>query len=147
MLQILYEHPIEWSDDSPRTLKATVDLEATLSVSPGSARRRANGYLGRYVAMSIQADDPVLIWGKRLVWRMQMHLSLRHFGRIATLGTVDVDAQTRDVIPLSSEEITNIQERANALALSHSQAAAATVCSENRTRMPRKGRIDADKNL
>lgn len=127
MLQILYEHPIEWGDDSPRTLKAKVDLEATLSVSPDSARRRANGYLGRYVAMSIQADEPVLIWGKRLVWRLQMVLTLRGYGRIATLGSVDVDAQTREVIPLSSQEIAILQERANALALSLSQAAAAAV--------------------
>ncbi|HRJ40692.1 MAG: hypothetical protein KJZ86_06260 [Caldilineaceae bacterium] len=127
MLQILYEHPMEWIDDGPRTLKATVDLEATLSVSPDSARRRANGYLGRYVAMSIQADDPVLVWGKRLVWRMQMHLSLRGLGRVATVGTVDVDAQTRDVIPLSANQIASLQERANAIALRFSPTAKAAV--------------------
>lgn len=127
MLQILYEYPMEWIGDGPRTLKATVDLEATLSVSPDSARRRANGYLGRHVAMSIQADDPVLVWGKRLVWRMQMHLSLRGLGRVATVGTVDVDAQTRDVIPLSASEIINLQERANAIALRFTPAAEAAI--------------------
>jgi hypothetical protein len=127
MLQILYEHPMEWIDDGPRTLKATVDLEAILSVSPDSARRRANGYLGHHVAMSIQAGDPVLVWGKRLVWRMQMHLSLRGFGRIATVGTVDVDAQTRDIIPLSVDEIISLQERANAIAIRLSPATTAAV--------------------
>lgn len=127
MLQILYEHPIEWGDDDPRTLKATVDLEATLSVSPDSARRRANGYLGQNVAMTIQADEPILVWGKRLVWRMQMGLFLRGLGQIATLGTLDVDAQTREVIPLSIAEISSLQERANAIATRLSPAARAAV--------------------
>jgi hypothetical protein len=118
VLQILYEHPIEWGDDDPRTLKATVDLEATLSVSPDSARRRANGYLGQNVAMAIQADEPILVWGKRLVWRMQMGLFLRGLGRIATLGSV---------IPLSIAEISSLQERANAIATRLSPAARAAV--------------------
>lgn len=127
MLQILYEHPIDWGDDAPRTVKATVDLEATLAVSPDSARRRANGYLGRTVAMSIQADEPVLVWGKRLLWRMQVHLTLRGFGRIATLGTIDVDAQTREVIPLSNSEVSSLQERANAIALNLAPTAEAAI--------------------
>lgn len=127
MLRILYEYPVEWSDDRPCTVKATVDLDATISVSPDSARRKANGYLGRHVAMSIQADDPILVWGKRLVWRMQMYLSLRGLGRVATLGTVDVDAQTREVIPLSVNEITTLQERANVLALRLAPAPKAAV--------------------
>lgn len=127
MLQILYEHPIEWADDDPRTVKATVDLEATLAVSPDSARRKANGYLGQNVAMAIQADRPILVWGKRLVWRMQMGLFLRGLGQIATLGTLDVDAQTREVIPLSIAEISSLQERANAIATRLSPAAEAAV--------------------
>ncbi len=127
MLQILYEYPIEWGDDDPRTLRATVDLKATLSVSPDSARRKANGYLGQNVAMSIQADEPILVWGSRLVWRMPVSLFLRGLGRIATLGTLDVDAQTREVIPLSITEITSLQERANAFALRFSPAAEAAV--------------------
>lgn len=127
MLQILYEHPIEWGDDDPRTVKATVDLEATLAVSPDSARRKANGYLGQNVAMAIQAGQPVLVWGKRLVWRMQMGLFLRGLGQIATLGSLDVDAQTREVIPLSITEISSLQERANAIALRLSPAAEAAV--------------------
>ncbi|MBI3960213.1 MAG: hypothetical protein HY328_15480 [Chloroflexi bacterium] len=118
---------MEWNDDGPRTLKAVVNLEGTLSVSPHSARQKANGYLGRYVAMSIQADEPILVWRKHPVWRMQFGLSLRGLGRVATLGTVEVDAQTREVIPLSVDEITHVQERANALALRLTPAAEAAV--------------------
>ncbi len=117
MLQILYEHPVEWNDDGPRTLKALVNLERTFSVSPHSARQKANGYLGRYVAMAIQADEPILVWRKRPVWRMQIGLSLRGLGQLATFGTVEVDAQTREVITLSIDEIASLQERANAIAL------------------------------
>lgn len=127
MLQILYEHPVEWNDDGPRTLKAVVNLEGTFSVSPHSARQKANGYLGRYVAMAIQADEPILVWRKCPVWRMQIGLSLRGLGRVATLGTVEVDAQTREVLSLSVDEITSLQERANAIALRFTPAAEAAV--------------------
>jgi len=127
MLQILYEHPVGWNDDSLRTLKAVVNLEGTLSVSPHSARQKANGYLGRYVAMSIQADGPILVWRKHPVWRIQIDLWLRGLGRVTTLGTLEVDAKTREVIPLSIAKISSLQARANAIALRLSPATKAAV--------------------
>jgi len=71
----------------------------------------------------IQSSDPVLVWQERPVWRLQINLYLRGLGKVATLGTLDVDAMTREVLPLANEEITDIQARANAIALRLSPSA------------------------
>jgi hypothetical protein len=42
-----------------------------------------------------------------------MDLHLRGLGKVATLGKIEVDAQTRAVIPPSDETIKNIHARAN----------------------------------
>jgi hypothetical protein len=115
MVKILYEHPITWPDEGSLQLDTQMRLHGEIAVSPDAARQRANGYLGRYVSTSIQASDPILIWGERLVWRLQVNLYLRGHGKIANLGTLDVDASTREVIPLDEDTINDLCVRANAI--------------------------------
>jgi len=91
-------------------------LEGEIQVSPDSARRRANGYLARYVALAMEAGDPVLVWGQKPVWRMAVYLTLRGWGQVAKLGEIDVNALTREVLPLSNPQITEMQDRADAIA-------------------------------
>ena len=91
-------------------------LEGKIEVSPDAARRRANGYLARYVALAMEAGEPVLVWGQRPVWRMPVHLTLCSWGQIAKLGEIDVDARTREVLPLSPTQIIEMQDRADAIA-------------------------------
>ena len=88
----------------------------TIPVSPKEAKRNANGYLSMDVAMSIVADEPILIWSERPVWRMTTSLLLREWGRVAQVGAIDVDAMTGDVLPLTSNQIQTMQDRANELA-------------------------------
>jgi hypothetical protein len=47
---------------------------------------------------------------------MTTSLLLADWGRVAQLGTIDVDAMTGDIVPLTVEQIAAIQERANELA-------------------------------
>ena len=124
MVHILYEHPLLWPEEGPVHLDAQVRLKGDIAVSPDAARQRANGYLGHNVAMAIQASDPVLVWGERPLWRLQVNLYLRGFGQVANLGTLDVDATTREVLPLSEAAITDLRTRANAIALRLTPAAA-----------------------
>lgn len=91
-------------------------VQGEVQVSPDSARRRANGYLARYVALAIEASDPVLVWGQKPVWRMAVYLTLRGWGQVAKLGEIDVNALTREVLPLSNPQITEMQDRADAIA-------------------------------
>ena len=117
MVKILYEHAADWPESGPLRMDAHVDITGVIEVSPDSARQRANGYLGKQVGMAIQSSDPVLVWQKRPVWRLQVNLYLRGVGKVATLSTLDIDAITREVLPLADKEITDIQARANAIAL------------------------------
>jgi hypothetical protein len=117
MVRILYEHPMEWPDEGPLQVDANLKLTGEIPVSPEPAVRRANGYLGEHVAMAVQASDPVLVWSERPRWRLQANLYLRGLGRVATLGSLEVDAMTREVTPLSEADIIEMQSRAHAIAL------------------------------
>lgn len=92
------------------------DCSVEVQVSPDSARRRANGYLARYVGLSIEAGDPALVWGQKPAWRMPVYLTLWGWGQVAKLGELAVDALTREVLPLSSIQIKEMQDRADAIA-------------------------------
>ena len=125
-MQIIREQTIEWPDHGPLKLLAPA-LAVTVTVSPNVARRHANGYLGSEVAMSILAHNPRLVVGERVTWRFDADLNLPGFGQMATLGSVDVDAETGIVIPLSSAQIEELLNRANALASRLTPATAAGI--------------------
>ena len=91
-------------------------LQGEIQVSPDSARRRANGYLVRYVALAMEASDPVLVWAAKPFWRMAVYLNLRSWGQVANLGEIDVNALTREVVPLFKTQIIEMQDRADAIA-------------------------------
>jgi hypothetical protein len=80
------------------TLK-TPPLEGEIQVSPDSVRRRANGYLARYVGLAMEAGAPAaLVRVQKPAWRMSVYLVLRGWGQVAKPGEIDVDALTREVL-------------------------------------------------
>ncbi len=114
-MQIIYEHPTTWPDEGTLHLEVP-PLAVDIAVSPEQARRRANRYLGEYVAMALSATDPKLVLGSvHPAWRVSITLFWQPFGAIATLGSLDVDALTREILPLSSEQIETLQHKANDL--------------------------------
>lgn len=70
-----------------------------------TAQMHANGYLTTYVSLFAKADRPVWVAGARPVWRATAFLRLRGHGRVCDLGTIDVDAQTGAVVPLSNQQL------------------------------------------
>jgi len=115
MFQVIYEQTASWPESGAFVIK-TPSLEGEIQVSPDSARRRANGYLARYVGLAMEAGDPALVWGQKPVWRMSVYLTLRGWGQVAKLGELDVDALTREILPFSCNQITEMGERADAIA-------------------------------
>lgn len=55
----------------------------------------------------------MLFWRRKLVWRVPVWLHLRGFGQVATLGLLDVDAATGEVVPMSPVEIKEMQDKAD----------------------------------
>lgn len=86
------------------------------------ARKRAQRYLGDAVAMFFEATDPVLIDGEQAVWQVTIVFKMYEIGPVA-LGTLDIDALTGEPIPLTTEQIKSIKERANAIAKLRTQQA------------------------
>ena len=115
MVQILREHAIEWPVNGPLHFEAPA-LSVEIAIAPDLARRRANGYLGSEVAMSMLAHNPRLVVDGQPLWRFDIDLCLPGLGYIATLGSIDVDAMIGAVVPLTANQLTSLQERADALA-------------------------------
>ncbi len=115
MFQVVVEHPDIPLVDGVLKL-AVPQVAGEIRITPDQAKRHAKGYLTAQVAMSFRPGQPVLVWGERPLWRMMIYLHLRKYGQVATLGEIDVDAMTGDVLFLSAEQITRIQDRADELA-------------------------------
>ncbi|MCB0105894.1 MAG: hypothetical protein KDE53_08290 [Caldilineaceae bacterium] len=115
MFQVLYECTDPWPEE--RTLRFNAQLNGEIKISPELARRRANGFLTMDVGVLLGADDPVLAWGERPVWRLTTNLYLPHMGKVGPVGVVEVDALTGKVIQPFVEQIKEIQDRASDLAL------------------------------
>jgi hypothetical protein len=115
MFQVIYECANPWPEQGTMQLDMP-RLVGEIHVSPVSAKRRANGYLTCEVGLPFRPGEPTLHWGERPVWRMPIYLYLRGYGQVGMFGTIDVDATTRDVIPLPPQQIATIQDRAHELA-------------------------------
>jgi hypothetical protein len=118
MIQVLYEWKGVWPEKGELQIEGRFmgkSFTGKIPVSPKEAKRNANDYLSMDVAMAIVADEPVLIWGERPLWRMTTSLLLSEWGRVAQVGAIDVDAMTGAIIPLTSHQIQTMQDRANEL--------------------------------
>jgi len=113
MVQIILPYK-ESQTEQPLHIKANVDVE--IGVSSIVARRRANGYLAMEVAMMIVAGDPILFLSDRPVWRVPALLHLSGLGDVANVGMVEIDATSGEVIKLSEQQITEMQNLADAIA-------------------------------
>ena len=102
--------------DAMQNFVPTVESISTLpsSVSAARARRKANGYLCLEVGLFFGATDPVYVETEPLLWQVTIELTMPR-ARPVTLGTLDVNAETGDIVPLSPEQIESLQERARAI--------------------------------
>jgi hypothetical protein len=98
-------------------LDITIAIRATIEVDAATARRKATGWLVSEVGNLLMGDDPALVIAERVVWRVPVLLTSPERGVIGQVGTVDVDAQTSDVLS-SAELIQELIERGRHLARS-----------------------------
>jgi hypothetical protein len=95
------------------------------------ARRQADRYLGMQVSLFYSATDEVFIPLARPLWQFSVQVRLPGLGVIGSMGAIDVDAQTGEVIPLTQPQIKRIRERADAIR--HCAAAPTSAAVEFRT--------------
>jgi hypothetical protein len=115
MYQIVYEYDEPWPDNGPFHLEKQI-VSQEIAVSPVVARRRANGFLAGYVTMMVTAGQPMLILGENPAWHVPAVLCLPGVGEVGTVGHLDIDAQSGEIILPSDEQIAQMQEVAHAIA-------------------------------
>lgn len=114
MVQIVYEYTDPWPQQGVLQLKS-LSTSLEIAVSPDSARRKVNGYLTLNVSMSLLAGKPVLLMNQPPVWQVPLEMKVEDGGPVATFGTVEVDAQTREIRTLTPSQIRTIQDQVNEL--------------------------------
>jgi hypothetical protein len=126
MFKVMVECQDHWPENGP--LHVEIHFTGDVLVSPTLARRRAAGFLATEVSMVARTDTPVLIADERPVWRVPAHLSVSgpENTEALSIGTVDVDASTGEIILPSPDQIAAMQRQAHALAASHSSPSTTT---------------------
>lgn len=124
MFQIAYNYNQDWHEDEALTVD--IHVSQKIAISPDLARRRANGFLTGHVTMMVTGGQPMLIVDQDPVWRVPAVLRLPELGDVSTIGSVDIDAQTGDIISPSFDQITRMQELAHAIAAHFASTTTAT---------------------
>jgi hypothetical protein len=89
------------------------------------ARRQADSYLGAEVSLFYSTTNGVFVPLASPLWQFAIQVRLPRLGVLGIMGTIDVDARTGKVIPLSHKQIKQIRERADALVEFRTQTSAA----------------------
>lgn len=90
-------------------------------VTGDQARRRANGYLTKYVSMYFGATNALFLPLEPPIWQLSV-IFRRNQLEPVQLGFLDIDAQTGQVIPLTDQQIHQLRQRAHAYVISHSRS-------------------------
>lgn len=96
-------------------VRIEISVAAHLGITAQSAQRKVSKLVLDQVGNLLYGNPPSLVAGTRLLWRVPVWLSLPGQGLIGQAGTLDVDAQTGEVL-YSQEQLNNLGEQARVLA-------------------------------
>ena len=66
--------------------------------------------------MMVLAGPPMLVIDQQPRWRVPAMLHLPGLGEVATLGAVEIDALTGEILRPTTDDLSTLQEWANAIA-------------------------------
>ena len=96
-------------DKQPIPEKGTFEIRQSVDilVSAKEARDSVNSWLLNEVSYMMGAEEPTLVVGDRVVWRVPAVLTAPHVGHVGMAGAVDVDVQTGNLntSPILKEQI------------------------------------------
>jgi len=107
---------------APVEVKVELSLTAQVNITDFTAQRKVSKLLLDHVGNLLFGERPSLVVGRRLLWRVPVWLALPTSGPLGQVGTLDVDAQTGEVL-FTQRILDAIAERGNALATSASPIA------------------------
>jgi len=99
----------------PAEVKIEFSLTAQVNITDYTAQRKVSKLLLDHVGNLLYGERPSLVAGRRLLWRVPIWLALPTTGPLGQVGTLDVDAQTGEIL-FTQQILEEIAERGNALA-------------------------------
>jgi len=96
-------------------VKIEFSLTAQVNITDLTAQRQVSKLLLDNVGNLLYGERPNLVVGRRLLWRVPVWLALPTTGPLGQVGTLDVDAQTGEIL-FTQRTLEEIAERGNALA-------------------------------
>ena len=96
-------------------VKIELSLTAQVNITDVTAQRKVSKLLLDDVGNLLYGERPSLVVGRRLLWRVPVWLGLPTIGPVGQAGTLDVDAQTGEIL-FTQKILEDIAERGDALA-------------------------------
>jgi hypothetical protein len=96
-------------------VKIEFSLTAEVNVTDFTAQRKVSKLLLDEVGNLLYGERPSLVAGRRLLWRVPVWLALPTNGPLGQVGTLDVDAQTGEIL-FTQQQLDDIAAHGNALA-------------------------------
>ncbi len=89
--------------------------EPVFNITAFTARQKVSGYVGDQISHLMGGDEPTLLWAKnRVVWRVPILLTVPSRGVVGTVGYLDVDARTGQLL-ISKDFVKQVEKHAEAL--------------------------------
>ncbi|MCB0110492.1 MAG: hypothetical protein KDE53_31440 [Caldilineaceae bacterium] len=78
-------------------VEITVNRKFQLNITAESAQRLVHNWLIDHVSSNIGSEPPTLVLETRPVWRVPAALSLPRYGRVGTVGYLEVDVESGEI--------------------------------------------------
>ena len=96
-------------------LEIDIKVSAQVNFSALAARRKISRFVLSQISNLLHGGEPELVVAKRICWRVPIILSLPARGDIGSVGTIDVDVETGQILA-GPEHIERIAKHAEDLA-------------------------------
>ena len=84
-------------DTFPKKGMIQLNCSFTIEVTADQARRKVNHWLFTQVSCMLGAEEPTLLVGEKVSWRVPVILTATHCGRVGIVGSVDVDVKSGEI--------------------------------------------------
>lgn len=119
MFQVVYEYQGTWPEEGQMDFHGQFmeeEFSGMVKISPVEAKRRANNYLSKEVAMGIFADAPTLILREQPCWKLSLSVRLPGLEPTDIPGSIEIDALSGELIPLTTEKLDQLLDMADDIA-------------------------------
>ena len=103
--------------ETPETGLFALDIQRTIEIviSSAEAQKRVTRYVLLHLSSQMHGGTAVLVAAERGVWRVPVHLTFPTHGDVGSVGFIDVDVQTGELL-VGETVMKELEQNATALA-------------------------------